>query len=79
MSDIENKYITTADYNKVTKDKVANNIKSKNLVDKSVIAEFINNAEVDKKVATLATIAELKAKQDKIIELEAFDSSYFRA
>ena len=29
LSDIENKYITTADYNKFTKDIVANNLKSK--------------------------------------------------
>ena len=32
---------------------------------------------MNKKVATLATKAELKAEQDKIIKLEAFDSSYF--
>ena len=39
---------------------------------------FINNADLDKKkVATLAPNAALKAKQDKIITLEAFDSSYF--
>ena len=31
-----------------------------------------------KKVAALATKAELKAEQDKIIKLKAFDSSYFR-
>ena len=30
------------------------------------------------KVATLVTKAELKAEQDKIIKLDAFDSSYFR-
>ena len=30
-----------------------------------------------KKVATLATKAELKAKQDKIVKLQALDSSYF--
>ena len=48
-SDIENKYINTADCNKFTKDIVANNIKSKNIVDKSDIARFINNADLDKK------------------------------
>ena len=78
ISDIENKYITTADYNKFTKDIVANNIKSKELVDKSAIAGFISNAELDRKVATLATKAELKAEQDKIIKLQAFNSSYFQ-
>ena len=30
-----------------------------------------------KKVATVATKAELKAEQDKIKKLQAFDSSYF--
>ena len=52
-------------------------MKSKNLVDKSAIAGFINNAELNKKVATLATKAELEAKQDKISKLEAFDLSDF--
>ena len=33
-SDMESKYITTADYNKFNKDIVDNSIKSKNLVDK---------------------------------------------
>ena len=33
---------------------------------------------MNKKVATLATKAELKAEQDKITKLEAFDSGYFR-
>ena len=32
---------------------------------------------MNKKVATLATKAELKAEQDKIVKLQAFDSSYF--
>ena len=40
LSEIENKYIATADDNTFTKDTVANNIKSKDLVDKSVIAGF---------------------------------------
>ena len=48
------------------------------MADKSAIAGFINNADWNKKVATLATNAELKAEQDKIIKLQAFDSSYFR-
>ena len=80
ISDIENKYITSADYYKFTKDIVDNSIKSKHLVDKFAIAGFINNANLDKKkkAATLATKVELKAKKDKIITLQAFDSSYFQ-
>ena len=48
ISEIENKYITTTDYNKFTKNIVDNNIKSKNLVDKSAISGFINNVDLDK-------------------------------
>ena len=40
---------------------------------------IINLIEIlNKKVATLATKAELKAEQDKMKELKAFDPSYFR-
>ena len=46
--EIENKYITTTDYNKFTKNIVDNNIKSKNSVDKSAIVGFINNVDLDK-------------------------------
>ena len=76
MLDIESKYITTADHNKFTKNLVANNIESKELVDKSDIGGFINNADLHEKVATLATKAEPKAGKYKIIKLQAFDSSY---
>ena len=40
-------------------------IKQKELVDKSAIAGFINNADLNKKIATLAIKAELKPEQDK--------------
>ena len=49
ISNIESKYITTADYNKFTKDIVDNNIKIKNIVDKPDIAGFINNTGLDEK------------------------------
>ena len=56
----------SADYNKYTKNIVHNNIKIKNLVGKSAIARFINNADLHKKkVDTLAAKAELKAKKTK--------------
>ena len=48
------------------------------VADKSPLTEFINNADIDKKIATLATKAELKAEQDKRTKLQVFDSSYFR-
>ena len=49
ISNIESKFITTADYNKFTKDIVDNNIKIKNVVDKPDIAGFINNTSLDEK------------------------------
>ena len=67
MTDIENKYITTADNNKFTKDIVANNMKSKNLVDKFAIGGFISSDGLDKKVAILVTKAELKVEQNNKI------------
>ena len=48
------------------------------LVDKSDISGFIDNSDLDKKIATLATKAELKSKQDKLAKRQSFDSSYFR-
>ena len=74
---MESKYITTADYNKFTKNIVHNSIKIKNLVDKFAIFGLASNAELNLKVATLATKAELKAEKNKIEKLEAFNISYF--
>ena len=58
-----------ADQNKFISQTLDAKIKQNQLVDKSAIAGFINNAGLNKKVATLATKAELKAEQDKIIKL----------
>ena len=38
---------------------------------------MINNADLNKKVATLAATTEIKAEQNKIIKLKGFDSSNF--
>ena len=48
-------------------------MKHKQLIDKSEYAGFINNSDLNKKLATLATKAELKAGQDIIVKLQAFD------
>ena len=45
--DIEAKYFTTADYNKFTSPTLDAKIKRERLVDKSAIAGFINNADLD--------------------------------
>ena len=76
--DIKSKYFATAAYNRFTNEKLDLKIKQKQLVNKFDIAGFIGSSILNKKVATLATKAELKAEQDKITKLEAFDSSYFR-
>ena len=52
-------------------------IKEKGLVNKSDIAGCTNNADLNKKVTTLATKAKLQTKPDKIIKLKTFDSSCF--
>ena len=54
-----------------------NKFNEKELVDKSAIVRIINNTDLNKKVATLATKVEQKAQQDKITKLQAFDSGYF--
>ena len=51
--------------------------KKKRLVHKSDISGFVTNSDLYKEVATLATKAELKVEKDKVIKLQAFDSSYF--
>ena len=48
-------------------------IKEKELVNKSDIFWFIDNSDLEKK------IAELKADQDKIAKLQVFDSSFLRS
>ena len=47
-------------------------------MDKSAFVWLINESDVNKRIAILATKAELKRKQDKIVKLEAIDSSFFR-
>ena len=64
-------------YNKFTSEVLDTKMKEKGLVDKSDISGFIDSSGLDKKLATLATKADLKAEQDKIVKLQVFDSSYF--
>ena len=66
MLDIKSKYFTTGDYNKFTSQTFDAEIKQERLVDESSIAGFINNSDLDKKVAKLATKTKLKAEQNKI-------------
>ena len=77
--DIESEYFTTSNYNKYTRNILDGKLKEKELVDESAIIGFINNADWNKEVVTLATKTELKAEEDKIVKLQAFYSSYFAA
>ena len=52
--------------------------KEKGLLNKSDIYSLVNNYDLNTKLATLATKTKLKAEQDKIVKLQAFDSTYFR-
>lgn len=70
-SETDSKYFTTFDYNKFTCDTFDAKIKERGLVDKSTITVFMNNADLNKKIVTLAAKAELKSKENKIIKLEA--------
>ena len=77
IADIENQYITTANYNKVTKNVVAERVKKKKQFLKNpVIVHLVNNTDLNKLVATLAIKVESKAGQDKIMKVQTFNSSY---
>ena len=77
IKDIEDKYLTTSDYNKFTNEILDAKIKNKKLVNKSDISGFMNNSDLNKRIGTLATKAELKVKQVNIKKLQLFDSFYF--
>ena len=51
-------------------------IKENGLLDKPSISNLAKSFGLNTKLAALGTKSELKAKQDKIMKLQAFDSSY---
>ena len=68
-------YFTSFDYNKFTNNIPDAKVKE-NLVNETNTSGFINNSDLDKKIATINEKAELKVEPDKI--LQSFDSSYLR-
>ena len=68
-------YFTSSDYNKFMSEIIDTKIKE--LVNKSNIFRFINDSDLNKKIETLATKAELNAEQDKLVKLETYDLNYF--
>ena len=77
ISDIAKKYFTSSDYNKFTKKILDGKIIERGLVDKSDISNLVKNSDLNKKLVALTAEVELKAEQDKIVKLQAFDSSLF--
>ena len=73
ISDIEVKYCTTFNHNKFTSEIFETKTKEKGFVDKSNKSDLVKSFDLNTKLATLATKTELKAEQDKIMNLEAFD------
>ena len=59
---IEKKYFTTSDYNRFTKEILNVKIEEKGLLDKSNISNLAENSDLNTKLATLATKAELEAE-----------------
>ena len=72
---IEKKYFITADYKRLMICKE----KPKKLVSKSDISNLVKSSDLNTKFSILATKAELKAEQDKIVKLETLDLNFFLA
>ena len=70
---------TTSNCNKFTGKILDPKSKKKEIFDKSDIYGLIYNSDLDKKIATLATKLKLKAKPEKIVKYQTFDSSYFHS
>ena len=49
------------------------NIKEKELANKYALSNLVKNADLNTKLATVASKTELKAEQNKIVKHEAFD------
>ena len=70
-------YFIISDCNNFMSDVLDAKIKPKEFVSKSDISNLVKNSDFITKLSTLATKAELKAEQDKIVKLQTFDLSYF--
>ena len=77
ISEIEGENRTNSGYNEFTSDILDTKIEQKELVNKSDICNLVKNSDLNIKLATLATKAQLKAEQDEIVRFQVFDSSYF--
>ena len=62
ISDMEGKYFTISDYNKFIYELLDAKINAKELVLKDDVSGFIDNSDLDRNIATIATKAEVKVE-----------------
>ena len=77
ISEMENKYFTTSDYNKFMSNAIEAKITQKKLVNESYLNEKIKTLATKEEIKTLAAKVKLKAEQDKIVKLQTYDLSLF--
>ena len=70
ISGTEKEYFTTADYNRFTSEPLDAKIKEKEIVNKSDISNLVKNSDLNTKLSTLATKAELKVEANKNCKTE---------
>ena len=76
ISEMENKYFTTSDYNKFTSNTIDAKITQKKLVNEYDLNNKTKTLKT-KEEKKLPTRAELKPEQDKIVKLQTYDLSLF--
>ena len=68
---------TTSDYYKFTNNILDAKVTAKKLINESGFNELIKTLATKEEIKILARKAELKAEQDKIVKLQAYDLSLF--
>ena len=68
IDEAENKIYVSGLVQKTDYDAKTSDIEEKELLHKSNISNLVKNSDLNTKLATLATRAELKAEQDKIVK-----------
>ena len=77
IKDIKDRYFTTSDYNNFKNNILDEKMTAKNLVNDSVSNEKLKRLAAKEEIKKLPTAAELKAQQDKIVNLQTYDLSLF--
>ena len=77
ISEIERKYFATSDCNKFMSDILDAKIKQKELANRSNISNLVKKSDLNAKLATFSTKADLKVGQYKNVKIEAFNSRCF--